>query len=154
MSKRNQLTSLQREILAPLIGKIATGFRYETSPRGDYFSDKFTIRLRPLENHDAEVFLGIHYKRYDPPLHTDIVLNLSINLLTTPGIEYNQPLSGFNQAHQDTLQSFLRQPITGFHLLPNHSLILIFAHQSLIFELDQEMEPEASEALHLGWALG
>lgn len=148
MSRRNQFTALQREILTPLIGKIATGFRYEASPRHDLFSDKFTVRLRALDEHDSELFLGIHYKYYLPD-HPEPALNLGLNLLTTETIEYYPVLHGIDPEHEATLQTFLRQPVTGFHLTPNQTLVLIFAHQSLIFEVDQEQDG----TLFLGWAI-
>lgn len=148
MSKRNQLTSLQREVLSPLVGKIATGFRYEASPRHDLFSDKFTVRLRSLDDHESELFLGLHYKYYLPE-PAEPGLNIGINLLHTAEIEYQPVLQGFSPEHEGTLQVFLRQPITGFHLTPTQTLVLIFAHQSLIFELDREKNGQ----LFLGWAI-
>jgi len=147
MSKKNQLTALQRDVLAPLIGKIAIGFRYDPSPNRQLFSDKFTVRLRPIGELDSEVALGIHYKTYGPA--EQLSLNLSVNLMLNSGSPSNDLLQGFSPEHQHTLQEFLRQPITGFHLTPDQVLVLIFSHQSLIFELDQN---EARD-LYLGWAL-
>ncbi len=148
MTKRNQLTPFQREILAPLIGKIVTGIRYEKSPDSKLFSDKLSLRMRPLEQLDSELTLGIYYKLYLPE-NPEPALSLSINLLTTEEIEYLPPLLGFQSAEFEILQQFLRQPVNGFHLLPNQSIVVIFAQQSLIFELDQDQSGD----LHLGWAL-
>ena len=148
MTKRNQLTSFQREILAPLIGKIVTGFRFEKSPNPALFSDKFSLRLRPLEHLESEMTLGIYYKLYLPE-NPAPVLSLSLNLLTTEEIEFLPPLFGFQVDEFEILQEFLRQPINGFHLLPDQSVVVIFAHQSLIFDLDQEETGE----INLGWAL-
>lgn len=148
MTKRNQLTHFQREILAPLIGKIVTGFRFEKSPNPALFSDKISLRLRPLEELESELTLGIYYKLYLPE-NPDPVLSMSLHLLTTDTIEYLPPLLGFQHEEFDILQEFLRQPINGFHLLPDQSLVVIFSQQSLIFDLDQDESGE----LHLGWAL-
>lgn len=146
MSKKNHLTALQREMLAPLTGKIITGFRYESSPNHQLFSDKFSIRLRQLEHHDSELYLGIHYKLYSAQ---QSALNLSTNLLLTDRIERAPLLQGFEATHQKTLQGFLRQPITGFHLSVHQTVIVYCAHQALIFELERT---EANQ-LYLGWAL-
>ena len=70
MSKRNQLTGLHRQVLTPFTGKIATGFRWDKSPDTARFSDKFTVRLRDMEKHDSEMFLGVHYKYYGCLLYT------------------------------------------------------------------------------------
>ncbi|PKL75860.1 MAG: hypothetical protein CVV27_13210 [Candidatus Melainabacteria bacterium HGW-Melainabacteria-1] len=148
MATNNRLTQLQREILNPVIGKIATGFRLEASPNRKLFTDKFTIRLRLLDQQDSELFLGIHYKLY---AETRIALNLGINLMTTEGIEHQSLLAGFAREEQGSLQTFLRQPLTGFHLSKEQSLTLFFAHQSLMFEVDRE---EDTGELNLGWAMG
>ena len=146
MAKKNHLTSLQREMLSPLTGKIVTGFRYEPSPNRQLFSDKFSIRLRQLEHHDSELYLGIHYKRYG---QAQAALNLSTNLLLTDRIERAPLLHGFAPEHQKTLQGFFRQPVTGFYLSVQQTLIVHCAHQSLIFELERSED----EQLYLGWAL-
>lgn len=150
LNPTNRLTQLQRDVLQPLIGKIATGFRLEPSPNSQLFTDKFTIRLRLLDQQDSELFLGIHYKLYgaDP---ARLALNLGINLMTTEGIEFQTLMAGYAREEQDTLQTFLRQPLTGFQLNKDQSLELSFAHQLLIFEVDRDDE---TGELHLGWALG
>lgn len=148
MSKRNQLTALHRQILAPLTGKIATGFRWDQSPNPRLFSDKFTVRLRDIEHHESELFLGVHYKYYGVPEDKTYALNLSTQMLTTDSIEYQDPFMGFSEQEHEVLHEFIREPLGGFHLFPNQSLVVIFAHQSLYFEIDP-----AEEQLHLGWAV-
>ena len=150
MLNQNRLTQLQREVLSPLVGKIATGFRYEPSPNPKLFTDKFSLRMRLLDQHDSELFLGIHYKVYSPDT-SKLALNLGINLLTTENIEMQGLFGGFEREQQDTLHTFLRQPLTGFQFNKDQSLELNFAHQQLIFEVDRD---EESGELHLGWAMG
>ncbi|MGV3525230.1 MAG: hypothetical protein ACO1RX_13445 [Candidatus Sericytochromatia bacterium] len=150
MSKRNQLTPLQREMLAPLVGKIATGFRYEPSPNRKLFSGKLSVRLRPLDVQDSELFLGLHYKLYGPDNDPKVALNLGINLMTTERIEHQSSLGGLHLEEQESLAVFLRQPLTGLHLTPAQSLVLIFAHQTLLIEWERDDNQE----LHLAWALG
>ncbi|HEY9841397.1 MAG TPA: hypothetical protein V6D23_13135 [Candidatus Obscuribacterales bacterium] len=147
----NRMTQLQREVLGPLIGKIATGFRYEPSPNPQLFSDKFSIRLRLIDQKDSELFLGIHYKLYGSDSTPRVALNLGLNLMTTEGIEHQGVLGGFVREEQETLETFLRQPLTGFQLSKDQSLELVFSHQSLIFEVDRD---EDTGELHLGWAIG
>ncbi len=148
MSKRNQLTGLHRQVLAPLTGKIATGFRRDKSPDTERFSDKFTVRLRDMERHDSEMFLGVHYKYYGAKEDKTFALNISTQMMMTEFIEFQEPFSGFTAAEHDVLHEFLREPLSGFHMFPNQSLVIIFAHQSLFFEIDHE-----SDRLHLGWAV-
>lgn len=148
MSKRNQLTALHRQALAPLTGKIATGFRWDKSPNPRLFSDKFTVRLRDIEQHNSELFLGVHYKYYGIAEDKTYALNLSTQMLTTGVIEYQDPFAGFSEREHEVLHEFLREPLGGFHLFPDQSLVMIFAHQSLLFEIDP-----AEDQLHLGWAV-
>lgn len=150
MAINNRLTQLQKDILNPLIGKIATGFRLEPSPNPKLFTDKFSIRLRQLDQKDSEAFLGIHYKLYGAN-NDKLALNFSINLMTTEGIEHQVLIHNFVREEHETLQSFLRQPLTGFQLDKDQNLTLHFAHQSLVFEVDRD---EETNELHLGWALG
>ena len=147
MSRRNQLTSLHREVLSPLIGKIITGIRHEPSPRNDLFSNKMTLRLRSLDKNESEVFLGLHYKVYGPPQQRQRILNIGVNLLMTEGIEHYTSMEGFAVADHELLHQLLRQPITGFHLTPEQTLVVIFAHGSLIVERDIDEE----QHLHLHW---
>lgn len=149
MAITNRLTQLQRDLLNPLIGKIATGFRLENSPNPQLFTDKFSIRMRHLDQKDSEAFLGIHYKVYGPN-NEKLALNFSINLMNTEGIELQNLLSNFAIEEHDTLQTFLRQPLTGFQLDKDQNLTLMFAHQNLVFEVDRD---EETGELHLGWAL-
>lgn len=150
MLNHNRLTQLQREVMGTLVGKIATGFRYEPSPNPKLFSDKFSIRFRLIDQQDSEMFFGVHYKLYGPE-QSKIALNLGFNLMTTEGIELQGLLGGFSRDEQDTLHTFLRQPLTACQLNKDQSLELVFAHQSLIFEVDRD---EETGELHLGWAMG
>lgn len=134
-----------------LVGKIATGFRLESSPNPHLFTDKFIIRLRSLDQQDSELFLGIHYKLYGNQTPAQIALNLSINMMVTEGIEHTSLMSGFLKEQVETLQSFLRQPLRSFNLSKEQFLTLEFAHQDLVFEYDRE---DDHQELHLGWALG
>lgn len=146
LAPKNRLTALQREILSPLIGKIVTGFRFEQSPDRHLYSDKFTMRLRHLEQPGCEALFGLHYKHLAP--EEEPFLNMGINLVNT-ACETREGVEGFEGQPKETLVQFLRQPIRAFKLLPNQSLIVIFARQELIFECDFDSE----ETLYLGWAI-
>lgn len=150
MASNNRLTQLQRELLNPLVGKIATGFRFEPSPNPQLFTDKFSIRMRLLDQQDSELYLGIHYKLYGPESDPRVALNFSLNLTTTESIEYQGLYNNFVPEEQETLRAFLRAPLTGIQLDKDQTLTLSFAHQILVFEVDRD---EETRELHLGWAI-
>lgn len=80
-----------------------------------------------------------------------MALNLGINLMLTEGIEHLGVLSGFAREEGESLQSFLRQPLIGCHLSKEQTLTLKFAHESLVFEVDQN---EETGELYLAWTIG
>lgn len=147
----NALTHMQRDILSPLVGKIATGFKYEESPNLQLFSDKFTVRLRQLDRQDSEVFLGIHFKKhyYSHAEEAQVVLNIGINLLNTRQLEIQENIVGFERDHFESLSLFLRQPIDEFIAVDDKTLMIAFAHQEMIFDCDVDENGE----LFLGWAV-
>lgn len=141
------LTSLQTEVLAPLIGKIVTGFRYEQSPDPRLFSDKFSIRLRPLHAHDSDLVLSLHYKRDLQDPQQAIHLNLSITMFCSEKIPLKEQLLGFSSDEQTTLQGFVRQPVQHFRLdRRNNHFTITFSHGQLIFDCDGE-----EDGIFLGW---
>lgn len=141
------LTALQTEVLAPLIGKIITGFRYEQSPDPRLFSDKFSIRLRPLHAHDSDLVLALHFKRDLQHPKQDVFLNLSINMFCTEKIPAKELLLGFPPEAVVTLQSFMRQPVQHFRLeRRSNRFSILFSHGQLIFDCDV-----SEEGIFLGW---
>lgn len=147
MTAYNHFTALQQDILSPLVGKIITGFRYEQSPNPDLFSDRFILRLRPIDQQDSEVQLGIHFKTLGTP--AQVALNLGITLVVASGQETPEGMHGFGREHLQTLGPLLRQPIRQFRLLRDQRLIVSLSHQELVFDVDNADQ----EGLFLGWAV-
>lgn len=145
MAAYNHFTALQQDILSPLVGKIVIGFRYEQSPNPHLFSDRFILRLRPIDKHDSEVHLGIHFKT----LGSQIALNLGVTLVVAEGQEMPEGMHGFAREHLQTLAPLLRQPVSQFRLLRDQRLLVALSHQELVFDVDNEDQ----EGLFLGWAV-
>lgn len=135
MTHPNFLTHLQHDILSPLVGKIATGFKREHTPDPLLFSDKVTVRLRLLDRTDSEVLLGIHTKQLGKQgAQSPITLNVGVNLLISEPADPRESILGFEREEQFELQELLRQPLNSVYLLKNRSLVLRFLNQALKFE--------------------
>jgi hypothetical protein len=134
MGHPNFMTPLQHDILSPLVGKIATGFKFEQTPDPQRFSDKLTVRLRVIDRYDSEVLLGIHTKQLGNAADSHVSLNVGINLLITENADPRESILGFEREQQLELQELLRQPLNSVYLLKNRSLVLRFSHQALRFE--------------------
>lgn len=147
MAHPNFLTPLHHDLLSPLTGKIATGFKYEQTPDARLFSDKFTIRMRSLESTDSQILLGIHSKILYPGRSAEAGLNIGVNLLIGERADPRESILGFAPSRQDELEELLRQPLNSVYLLKNQSLVLRFTHEAIRFEAGRD---EAGE-LHLNW---
>ena len=145
MGYPNFLTPLHHDLLLPLTGKIATGFKYEQTPDARLFSDKFTVRMRSLDTIESQLLLGIHAKLLQPGRSAG--LNIGINLLIGERADPRESVLGFEPARHDELEELLRQPLNSVYLLKNQSLVLRFAHEAIRFEAGRD---EAGE-LQLNW---
>lgn len=136
MVRPNFLSPLHHDLLSPLVGKIATGFKYELTPDASLFSDKFTVRMRMLDRYDSQFLLGIHTKRIKQPIGNtpQISLNIGVNLLIDEPADPRESILGFERSQQAELEELLRQPLTSVYLLKNHALVLRFAHEAIKFE--------------------
>lgn len=151
MAHPNFLSPLHHDLLSPLIGKIATGFKYEQTPDASLFSDKFTVRMRMLDRYDSQFLLGIHTKliRQAADLTPRVSLNIGVNLLIDEPADPRESVLGFASSQQAELEELLRQPLNSVYLLKNHALVLRFAHEAIKFEANRD---EAGE-LSLCWQI-
>jgi hypothetical protein len=147
MAHPNFLTPLHHDLLSPLTGKIATGFKYEHTPDARLFSDKFTVRMRSLDTSESQLLLGIHTKLLQPGRSHEAGLNIGINLLIGERADPRESVLGFEPTRQEELEELLRQPLNSVYLLKNQSLVLRFAHEAIRFEAGRD---EAGE-LRLNW---
>lgn len=135
MTHPNFLTPLQHDILSPLVGKIATGFKLEHTPDPQLFSDKLTVRMRMIDRYDSELLLGIHTKQLGKQgAQSPISLNVGVNLLLIEQADPRESILGFEREAQLELQELLRQPLNSVYLLKNRALVLRFLNQAIKFE--------------------
>ncbi|PIQ23007.1 hypothetical protein COW36_01850 [bacterium (Candidatus Blackallbacteria) CG17_big_fil_post_rev_8_21_14_2_50_48_46] len=134
MAHPNFLTPLHHELLSPLVGKIATGFKFEQTPDPRFFSDKFTVRMRMLDRTDSQLLLGIHSKPIKKSGAIEAALNIGVNLLISESADPRESILGFDALEESELEDLLRQPLNSVYLLKNQSLVLRFAHEAIKFE--------------------